>query len=40
MMLLPGVEEEYIEYINDRTRAVDEHHKEKIDKLTPGTSIK
>ena len=40
MMLLPGVEKEYIDYMRDRTLAIDEHYGNKIDELSPGTVVR
>ena len=39
MMLVPGMEEEFINYMKDKTTAVDVHYADKIKQLTPGTHV-
>ena len=39
-MLVPGMEEELINYTKDKTICVDEHYADKIEQLTPGTRMK
>ena len=40
MMLLPGMEQEYIQYMRDRTRAIEEHYADHMDQLQPGTLVR
>ena len=40
MMLVPGIEEDFINFIKDKTTSVDEHYAENIEQLTPGTRVK
>jgi hypothetical protein len=40
MMLVPGVEEEYIKYMHQRTQNVESHYADKIKHLAPGTQVR
>jgi hypothetical protein len=39
MLLLPGIEKEYTTFMQVRTQTINEHYKDQIHQLTPGTSI-
>ena len=40
MMLFPGKEQEYIQYMKKKTQAVDKHYAKTIQKLVPGTRVR
>ena len=40
MLLLPGMEQEYIQYMRDRTKAIEEHFATTMDQLQPGTLVR
>ena len=40
MMLIPGMEQDFVDYMRNKTRAVDAHYKDEIQHLRPGTRVR
>jgi hypothetical protein len=40
MMLMPGMESEYVDYMREITKSVDEHYADRLSELKPGTTVR